>query len=582
MKYNRKEILLISLLFATAFNSFADEFKSRDTASNSMTGVFPVRDPVFDIPSNDFKPWSIGVRYLIMADPQAWRMGQGPGSPDPNSSKTASQWEDFNREVVLGINSKIYDLNIKYGIINGDITEFGRDSQLKSYHTVYDRLAVPVMLGYGNHDYERNVRDCTRPEYLDFSTNACAYMMLGHLGSLTSNYSHKLKNFSIDSARKESDLLLGSQAYSWDEDSPESGKVHFVQLHLAPTYSVYINNSFAHLRYFITDSLSWLRHDLDHARLRGANHIFVNFHALEWINEATDYEKQVLKAIFDEYKVSAVFVGHTHYPAVTYHHLFGNVPVYTSGALYAGYFDILNVKKDSFQVQSYRVTDDKVTMIYDRGDFIKPAPPPKCYRPGEYVPAGHFVRTELIPDENQTFLLRQVKTSNALDANAEGDVYTNKLNTANPYMRWKLQHMWTDSNNEKYYKIIHVKDNKVLDGDSKGNIYTRQWNGGAYQYWALLKYSYGGIIQLRSLGTKRILDANAGRDVYGTNSTLKFTNNYQNWELTDLQGNSVPAVRYFKAKRADSSSNPLPNRDNSDQYWEYAGEKGITKAAPCI
>ena len=555
MKYHKGKLLLSLLLSAMTFNCFAEEFTMKNGGAN----------------------------FLIMADPQAWRMGQGADSPDPNSSSTRGPWESFNKKVVDGINSKALSLNVRMGIINGDVTEFGRPAQFSSFVNVYDRLLPPTLWGLGNHDYEYNINDCSLPESLAFSSNACAYHMLDNMDEYINLYrdNFQLSHFSADSVEFSPYVTRGSQAYSWDYATAESGTQHFVQLHLGPTYRVFINNTTGGHNYDITDSLSWLRYDLDHARMRGVNHIFVNFHALEWIDKASGYEKEVLKAIFDEYKVSAVFVGHTHVPALNYHKVFGKVPVYTTGALYSGYFDILNVKHDSFQVQSYQVKDGKTVMVKERAKVAKPELLPTCYKHGVQIPVGGIVRSELIPDESKTFILRQYNTSNALDANADGDVYTNAMSTTNPYMRWKLQYLSTGSDNQRYYKVIHVKDNKVLDGDKKGNIYTKEWNNGPYQQWELMKYSVGGIIQLRSKATGRILDANAGREVYGRKDPLKFTNNYQNWELTDLQGKSIPNVRYFKAKTVRSYTMPLPTDTQSDAYWEYAGKKGTALAAPC-
>lgn len=521
--------------------------------------------------------------YVIMADPQAWRMGQGEGMPNPNAPSTATVWESFNRQVVSGINgiNNPFKRKVEFGIINGDITEFGRIAQRDSFNKIYNEINFPFYIGLGNHDYERNINDCTTPEHLDFNKNSCAYITLLDLDKRLNSYSKKLINFSVDRVAHDNYTTRGSMSYSWDSISQPDNISHFVQLHLAPTYRVNVNSFADMYDYDITDSLSWLRHDLNMARKRGVKNIFINFHALVWIDKATDYERKILKAIFDEYKVSAVFVGHTHIPAISKYNVFGDVPVYTSGALYAGYFDLLTVSKNNFHVTSYQVKDGETKEVATRRPVPTPEPPPICHNQGSQVTAGDFVRTDFLPLNTST-ILRQTSTSNALYASSKGEVFTFKIDTLNPDMRWKFQYMWSDDKGDKYYKVTHINTGEVLDGDSNGNIYTKKWNQGKYQYWKVLKYSLGGIVQLQSLGTNRILDGNSFGLVHGRKDPLNFTNNYQNWELTDQNGKPISAERYFKATSNYSWKSELPEGKASNKNWIYSGERGLALAAPCI
>ncbi|UQY43195.1 metallophosphoesterase [Mixta hanseatica] len=553
-KQRRKQLLVLLLLSGSACNSFASEFTASD----------------------------LGTKYLIMAGPQAWRLGQGSGYPDPNDGASSGKWVGFNQAVARGINSKVDELKLRFGIINGDITEFGRDAQLKSYYEAYgDVLKLPLYLGYGNHDYENNVLDCTRPGKLDFSTNACAFYMLQHLEDLTAKYSSRLKNFDMDYAKRNSNKSMASFSYSWDDFSPASGTSHFVQLQLAPTHTDYIQH-FGYA-YTINDSLAWLRHDLALARKRGVRNIFLNFHGLEYVKEATAWQKAALKAMLEEYKISAVFVGHTHEPQKEYYkEVFGEVPIYTTGALYSGYFDILNVKWDSFQVQSYQVKNHKVKLVENHDPVNMPKAPPACLKPGDNVQPGDIVKSKLIQSDREVFILKQYQTSRALDSNANGEVYTNKSQTNNPYMRWRIEHLSTNAYGQDFYRVIHNKDKRILDGDGDGEIYTKWWNAGPYQQWEILKYDDGGLIQLRNRATHRLLDANAGGEAYGTRSTLSHGNNYQKWELTDLNGNSISNVRYFKAKSESSGDKPLPAGETSNAYWEYISARSRVSAAPCV
>ncbi|MDU4093153.1 MAG: RICIN domain-containing protein, partial [Pantoea sp.] len=402
----------------------------------------------------------------------------------------------------------------------------------------------------------------------------------------TNGYKSKVKNFNVDYSRSNKTLDIGSYSYSWDDFSPESGTSHFVQLQLAPTYreNFYYYAFPAESRHVeIADSIAWLTHDLEMARKRGVRNIFINFHALELVKKGTAWQKSALKALFNEYKISAVFVGHTHSPyEERYQEVFGDVPVYTTGALYSGYFDILKVTWDGFQVQSYQVKDNKVVMVEDREPVAKPKAPLICLKPSDNVQRGDIVKSNLIKNSQQVFMLRQVKTSKALDAGSDGDVYTNKAVNNNPYMRWRMEYLSTNAFGQDFYKITHNKYGKVLDGNSAGNVYIKKWNGGYYQQWEVLKYDGSGIIQLRNRATGRILDAASSGTVSGAKTTLSHGNNYQNWNITDTYGNSIPNVRYFKAKSDNSRGRSLPEGNTSNTWWEYISQRDRQVAAPCV
>lgn len=531
--------------------------------------------------SNLHKPFHFPSNYIIMADPQAWRLGQGADYPDPNSPYSARGWVNFNQKVVSGIN-KLHALRgSRFGIINGDITEFGRRTQRRSFDSTYSNLRFPYLIGLGNHDYEANVNDCADPSMLNFSMNACAYSTLSDLNDRINKYKNQFVNFDVDSARVEKETTQGSQAYSWDSSSPGHTD-HFVQLHLAPNYKVWIDNMAISHNYDILDSISWLRHDLYKARKRGVKNIFINFHALERLKNASPDQQRQLKAIFKEYKISAVFVGHTHLPRMERHELFGDTPVYTTGALYSGYVDFLQVDSEGHRVESYQTSSGNPVSVRTRGKVPTPTPPDMCRKYGTRIAAGSYVRTEIVNSTHPYFYLRQVNTLNALDANSAGDVYTNRFTTTNPYMRWKIQPYYTNANGENYYTITHIKSGKALDSNSNGDVYTKEWNAGRYQQWKLLKYANGSKVQLVNAATGRILDANSKQKVKTQQSSLKFTNGYQNWEIVN-PGN-VPAenIKYFQAKSPNSWNQPLPRGRSDNQYWSYAGERSLTEAAPCI
>ncbi|WP_345830518.1 metallophosphoesterase [Erwinia sp. HDF1-3R] len=520
--------------------------------------------------------------YIVMADPQAWRMGQGPGSPDPNSSNTTPKWESFNHNVVYGINTLSATVRPQFGIINGDITEFGRHNQLNSFRKVYNGLKFPFYLGLGNHDYERNYNDCRGARDAWLNPNECAHFMADTIKREQGNYAKKLKNFSRDLVGFDKYTTYGSLAYSWDSGGDSRVINHFVQLHLAPNYRVWLNDLMNTNVTNVTKSFTWLRHDLELARKRGVDNIFINFHALEWIDKAYDHEKAMLKAMMKEYKVSAIFVGHTHSPHVEKHPVFGDIPVYTTGALYAGYFDLLKASPTEFQVTSYKVENRVAKEFVKRQKMAVPAAPEKCYSPGQKVPVGKIVKTNFLGDKDKVYYLEQLATGNALDANAKGEVYTNSTNIFNPWQRWRIQYLYTNKVGHAHYKITHNKTGKVLDGSSNGDIYTKGWNNGAYQFWRIDKFDSGSKVQLVSLGTKKILDANRARKVNGSFRPLDLQNNYQTWQIRDERGYFLENVRYFKAAKSDSWRNTnFPRGKQSNSYWTYIGERSLTEAAPC-
>ncbi|WP_110968713.1 metallophosphoesterase family protein [Pseudomonas huaxiensis] len=210
--------------------------------------------------------------------------------------------------------------------INGDLTHFGHGHERETTQKLFRGLSGgpggPLFFpGLGNHDYDQNVGEC--------ANNGCARdsvcdvlqweMQIPGLRSIDYHY-----------AKPEH---RGSLSYSFD-----IGRMHFIQLHNGPLYSVYFetgNHITSPKRKFnIRDSLSWLESDLRDARARG-QYIFINLHKR---NTWPSGDVARFKAMVNNYLVSAVFAGHVHgeLGLVPYEweiERYGLVPVFQSGAL---------------------------------------------------------------------------------------------------------------------------------------------------------------------------------------------------------------------------------------------------------
>ncbi|RAX03619.1 MULTISPECIES: metallophosphoesterase [unclassified Photorhabdus] len=285
-------------------------------------------------------------KIAVMSDPQPWRLD--PEQGDPNADK--KPWEELNRKVANSINN-IYERNhLAFGIVNGDLTEFGRASTRRSLEEIYtSKIKFPLFMGLGNHDYANNVNDCTYPEGFDFSRNACARSAVFDMAERISGYSKKLNNFSYDYDNK---AWKGSLSYSWD-----FGDIHYVQLQNYPTYSVNLDHYISPTVY-ITKSLDWLESDLKSAQTRGKA-VVLNFHDGydHFIDNSSSDEKERFRSLIEQYNVMAAFVGHSHYLREYTSYVFGSARVYDSGALFQGDFFIINVNKKCMEISAYNGID---------------------------------------------------------------------------------------------------------------------------------------------------------------------------------------------------------------------------------
>ncbi|MBQ0369054.1 metallophosphoesterase, partial [Providencia rettgeri] len=267
---------------------------------------------------------------LIMSDPQAWRLQNGL-----NPNKDRKEWETVNQKVSDSINilNDVYQL--KFGIINGDITEFGRKTTWESFDKIYtNNIKFPLYIGLGNHDYANNVGDC-------WGKDCARNSFLELIRRMNVNYKYTLENFNFDYDEKK---RIGSGAYSWD-----MGDVHYVQLNNYPTYFENLGSV------KVTKSTEWLDKDLSEAYRRGKATI-LNFHdSYDHIAEkkyTSDKEKEKLEKMIKDYNVIAIFSGHSHFSGFTVGYLRGVIN-YDSGALFKGDYLLVSVVDKCIEVEVY-------------------------------------------------------------------------------------------------------------------------------------------------------------------------------------------------------------------------------------
>lgn len=345
---------------ASASNDGLYSFLTEGGGGNNTEVTFTVtRQPVMN-----------NYSAVIMADPQTWRVASAGGT-DPNSESLSGETSRAKNRNTM--NSILSLGNVKFAIVNGDLTEYGRKAQYDDYSKIYRSSGILVADGMGNHDYQRNVGDCVAFPDFGVSKNGCALSAVEREYSAIKNFKKNITQisgsaFSADvemtsksTGEEVSDDYHGSLAYSWDV-----GDVHYVQLQNYPTYTVCMS---AFLTGFdvsaeITSSLDWLAIDLEKADLRGKETV-INFHDARpasddglslFLNKNNSKELSSFKSIITSHNVKAIFAGHTHvqsYCRAKDDAVFGNIPVYTAGALFNGDYYLINVQGKSIDVKAY-------------------------------------------------------------------------------------------------------------------------------------------------------------------------------------------------------------------------------------
>lgn len=251
--------------------------------------------------------------YMLLAsDPQyPWTTKTDDGDETETDEDKKSESEELNKDHVKSMNALSAELNVKGVIINGDLTAYGHNSELKKFKEIYGDLTAPMYLGMGNHDYANNVDNTWQNRA---ATGMVEYVResIYPLGTVGVDFR------TVDSYSDQAALLTeytGSMSYSWD-----IGNVHFVQMHNYPIYerewTAYNTDKSTQYTVRIKSALTWLANDLAKARNAGKI-IILNYHDSDqhWAEktevalllQVTEFGK-----IIDKYGVSAVFVGHYH------------------------------------------------------------------------------------------------------------------------------------------------------------------------------------------------------------------------------------------------------------------------------
>ncbi|WP_336294562.1 metallophosphoesterase [Bartonella sp. CB169] len=306
---------------------------------------------------------------VIMADPQPWRLNSG----DPNGISNREPWLKINEQVARAIKGH----KVAFHIVNGDLTEFGQKRNYDDYKNVYKMFGSPVYEGLGNHDYANNVGKCAIPGVSNYK-DACAISAVSRMISEIKRYRGQLSHFNMDLTENFASTLgknirsiRGSLSYSWDY-----GDIHYVQLHNYPSYTVRLKEKFTEVQ--ITKSLDWLKKDLVAADVRGKVTV-INFHDARaasidgesfFIRKENAKDLSRFKSIITAHNVKAIFVGHTHYQSycrAKNDKVFGNIPVYTAGALFNGDYYLVDVRGKTIHVKAYNGEIGRPILIKDLG-----------------------------------------------------------------------------------------------------------------------------------------------------------------------------------------------------------------------
>ncbi|PIC18489.1 hypothetical protein B9Z55_024362 [Caenorhabditis nigoni] len=147
----------------------------------------------------------------------------------------------------------IDDQNVKPSalIINGDITQNGRQDELEEFHTNWlKNISIPVILGLGNHDYQDNLKTCK---------NCTHFMLMWYTAYLKKMY----LNADLQKTRNKSETLV-TGSMSWKKKMcSANGKTcaHVVQLNNKLDYG--LDFTFNSVRWNISSPRSYILNELN-------------------------------------------------------------------------------------------------------------------------------------------------------------------------------------------------------------------------------------------------------------------------------------------------------------------------------
>lgn len=259
-------------------------------------------------------------KFIMAADPQyPWtlqddkELQKGKAGSWHGLNPVAEDYKDDADELakmqVKSINALINSESasespIRGVMFNGDLVNYNHwtgaysSTHLAHFENNYEKIKVPIYCGLGNHDYEMNVDDTLEnrgaTSMVEYVINNCSENEIDNC-----DY-RKMEDYTFPSLRT---VYTGSFSYSFDIEN-----VHFIQLHNYPGYT----RSWGNFRgdrarevdVNVTDCFDWLENDLRTARAAGKAIIVAHHYRGDF------YERYV--DLFNKYKVSAVFIGHSH------------------------------------------------------------------------------------------------------------------------------------------------------------------------------------------------------------------------------------------------------------------------------
>jgi len=510
--------------------------------------------------------------FAVMADPQAFRLSTGG---DPNSeSQNGPAWRAINNTLVTALNRVP---GIEFGLVNGDITELGRNDSWNNFQSIYDRLYFPYYIGLGNHDYQNNVGDC-REGIAAPGANSCALNSIDRMNNALYRYSSKLEAFSQDWVQTGAITWQGSMSYSWDYKG-----VHFVQLQNFPSYHVELT-AWTGRYALVSTSISWLREDLRLARLRGVKDIILNFHQDNdqfhaWSNYWLTTQ---FRAIIETFKPLVIFAAHRHnFEKQTYVNdsLFGNVTVYRTAAAHDARVHLVTYNNGTLTIKEVDAKSGQIKELntYKQGPQ---AAPPICRSPHKSGIPGTIYATQFMPDSHWN--IRQITSLNNVEADAKGEAFMSGWREGSSYQLWTFKKATADVLEfNSWYVIKQTATERVLESNHNGSVYTSNYDSyNFYQHWRPVKTERGEI-QWRNRMTGRFLQGN-GKNLFTSYGYDTFEH-AKVWQFVHGWYHFFPEnSRFFMAKTYGAYDTPFPTGSNSDANWQYLGTLNVLAASPCI
>lgn len=305
--------LLIDYQYWTGSMRAGVSSKSDNILNYTINYISGLRQLYLTVSLSDAKYLPSNYNIAVGSDPQPWRLETG----DPNAQR--ERWTEYTNKVFDDLRRE----NFTFVVINGDVTEFGKNDQFTSFTSQTDKLIYgPVLWGLGNHDYENNVGDCSSADGL-WSSNGCARFMIRNMQNLHKKWRYSLPEFEYDPY---------SLAYAWNY-----GKFRFVQANNYPTYNVVLD-SWIGDNVVVESSVSWIQKQF---ALYPEKMFILNMHQWRWDS---------MREFINSPRVAYIFVGHTHMPAVR---CIGGVKVYDSGALFKRQYYKLNIVGDCVDIRFF-------------------------------------------------------------------------------------------------------------------------------------------------------------------------------------------------------------------------------------